>query len=49
MKNNRKYKLDLSGNKTLSPKEYMRFLNEFAKFLGKNKKKSEKIKGKFVL
>ncbi|MEW6011839.1 MAG: hypothetical protein AB1602_00415 [Elusimicrobiota bacterium] len=49
MKNNRKYKLDLSENKTLSPQEYIKFLNEFAKFVGKNKRKSEKIKGKFVL
>lgn len=49
MKNNRKYKLDLSGNMTLSPEEYIKFLNEFAKFVGKNKRKSEKIKGKFVL
>ncbi|MGC8729660.1 MAG: hypothetical protein ACP5SD_10390 [Elusimicrobiales bacterium] len=49
MKNNRKYKLDLSGNKTLSPEEYIKFLNEFAKFLGKGKRKNEKIKGKFVL
>lgn len=49
MKNNRNYKLDLSGNKTLSREEYIKFLSEFSKFLGKNKRKIKKIKGNFVL
>lgn len=49
MKNNRKYKLDLSGNITISSEEHIRFLNEFAKFVGKNKRKSKKTKGKFIL